>query len=115
SPAVLASVLGAHIAATQGDADKASAIAMGAEPVALAVPGANGVLLIDAGEAPAHVVLMGPDGPTLHAGDALSGRKLLDDALWNTPLEEAALSGAGAKGDNSLAVRARLLCAAQLA
>ena len=115
SPSVLASVLAAHIAAFQGDGNKAGAIAAGAEPVALAVPGASGALLIDAGEAPAHVVLMGPDGPTLHAGDALSGRKLLDDTMWALPLEEAVLSGPGAKGDNRLATRARLLCAAQLA
>ena len=115
SPSVLASVLAAHIAASQGNADMAGAIATGAEPAALAVPSPNGILLIDAGEAPAYVVLMGPDGPTLHAGDTLGGRKLLDDKLWNTPLEEAALTGTGARGDDSLAIRARLLCAAQLA
>ena len=116
SPAVLASVLAAHIAASQGDADKAGAIATGAQTVALAVPtSGGGVLLIDAGEAPAHVLVMGADGPALHGGDTLSDRRMVDATQWSLPLEQAKLGGAGARGDNSLAIRARLLCAAQLA
>jgi alkylation response protein AidB-like acyl-CoA dehydrogenase len=116
SPSVLASVLAAHIAASQGDADKAGAIATGAAPVAIAVPAQDGgVLLIDAGEAPAHVLLMGPDGPELYDGGSLSGRRMIDATQWSLPLEQAQLGGAGVRGDDSLAIRARLLCAAQLA
>jgi alkylation response protein AidB-like acyl-CoA dehydrogenase len=115
SPSVLASTLAAHIAATQGDTDRTAAIATGAEAVALAVPVDGGVLLIDAPQAAAHVLLMGPDGPALYGADALSGRRLLDATQWAVPLERATLGREGASGDNSLAIRARLLCAAQLA
>lgn len=117
SPAILASTLAAHIAAAEGDAAKAGAIATGTEAVALAIPaqGGTGILLIDAGEAPAHVLLLGPDGPALHAGATLGERRLLDADQWSLPLEAASLTGAGVRGGDDLAIRASLLCAAQLA
>jgi alkylation response protein AidB-like acyl-CoA dehydrogenase len=117
SPAVLASALAAHIAAANGDADRAGSIATGSAPVAIAVPAqvGDGVLLIDAVESPAHVLLLGADGPVLFGASALSDRALLDADQWSLPLETAKLGGGGARGDAGLAIRAKLLCAAQLA
>lgn len=112
SPSVLASVIAAQVAADE----MARAIVSGERSVALTLPDGECLLLIDAAD-PADLVLrLDGDGATLFAGSALSDRHSLDAGRWSIPLAHAVLAGDPvAKGDDTAAQRAHLLCAAALA
>lgn len=113
SPAILASVIAAHIAADY-DQPLAQAIGAGQRSVALAIPSGTAVLLLDPGASPDLVLLIGPDGPVLHDA-APASRGILDSSQWALPLESATLAGVGKLAAPAIAARAKLLIAAQLA
>lgn len=113
SPAIMASVLAGHASCD------AEALASGQATAALAVRQSDdSLLLFDADDTPAQVVILNPASALCHPGLDLVGRTLMDQSQWSMPFETGRLFTAQEPSDPAKAallhLRARLLIAAQL-
>ncbi len=113
TPGFMAAALAAKIAA--GDAALAQQIIAGELSVGVARQNADGITLCDAQNA-ALVLVLSEQGAALHRAEALTQRKLLDEAQWGMALESAALPGnpIAQEGADVIGADINLLIAAQL-